>query len=132
MFRAAEPDECFAAGEKFSDFVGRVLPAFNRILDDAGWTSLLLVAHGGVNRAILTDITGASLKAFGAFEQDSCCLNVIDIDTCADTGAVLRKILRGVNITADDPAKRTRRLLTMEGLAKRYADAGALKSERAS
>jgi hypothetical protein len=36
--------------------------------------------------------------------------------------------LRGVNITADDPIKRMRALLTMEGLAKRYSDAGALKT----
>lgn len=128
MFRAAEPDECYAFGEKFSAFVDRVLPAFNSIVSDGTWTSLLLVAHGGVNRAILTDITGAGLKAFGAFEQDSCCLNVIDIDTCLDTRAVLRKILRGVNITAHDPAKQTRTLLSMEGLAKRLADAGALSS----
>lgn len=127
MFRAGEPDECFAAGEKFSDFVERVLPAFNRVVADPVWSELLIVAHGGVNRAILTDLTGSGLKAFGTFEQDSCCLNVIDVDTCLDTGAVLRKVLRGVNITAEDPAKLTRRLLTMEGLAKRYVDALALK-----
>jgi probable phosphoglycerate mutase len=126
MFRAAEPDECYAFGEKFSAFIDRVLPAFKRIVSDPTWTNLLLIAHGGVNRAILTEITGSGLKAFGAFEQDSCCLNVIDIDTCLDTGAVLRKILRGVNITAHDPAKQTRTLLSMEGLAKRLADAGAL------
>jgi probable phosphoglycerate mutase len=127
MFRAAEPDECYARGEKFSAFVARILPAFNGILGDIGWTNLLLVAHGGVNRAILTDITGGGLKAFGTFEQDSCCLNVIDIDTCSDTGAILRRVLRAVNVTADDPTKRTRSLLTMEGLAKRFVDAGAFR-----
>jgi len=127
MFKASEPDACYASGERFSDFVERVMPAFNRILDEPDWTSLLLVAHGGVNRAILTDFTGSGLAAFGTFEQDSACLNIIDVDTCLDTGAVLRRILRAVNITAEDPAKRTRRLLTLEGMTKRFIDAGLQK-----
>ena len=129
MFRASEPDACFAAGEKFTNFVARVVPAFDRIVGQSGWTNLLLVAHGGVNRAILTSVTGSGLAAFGTFEQDSACLNVIDIDTCLDTGVVLRRILRGVNITAEDPTKRMRTLLTMEGLTKRYTDAGAFKRD---
>ncbi len=127
MFKASEPGACYAAGEPFADFVGRVVPAFTAITNDSSWTTLLLVCHGGVNRAILTDITSASLAAFGAFEQDSACLNLIDVDTCLDTGAVLRRILRGVNITAEDPIKKTRRLLTLEGMTKRFVEAGAMK-----
>jgi len=127
MFQASEPGACFAAGENFGSFAQRVLRAFKKIEVDPDWTSLLMVCHGGVNRAILTDVTHGGLKAFGAFEQDSCCLNIIDIDNCLDTGAVIRKILRGVNITTEDPLKHTRGLLTMERLAKGYAEAGALK-----
>lgn len=125
MFKAGEPGACYAAGEPFADFVGRVVPAFTAITNDPTWTTLLLVCHGGVNRAILTDITSASLAAFGAFEQDSACLNLIDVDTCLDTGAVLRRIIRGVNITAEDPLKKTRRLLTLEGMTKRFIEAAA-------
>lgn len=125
MFQAGEPGACYAAGEPFKDFVARVVPAFTQITNDPTWTTLLLVCHGGVNRAILTDITSASLSAFGAFEQDSACLNLIDVDTCLDTGAVLRRIIRGVNITAEDPLKKTRRLLTLEGMTKRFIEAAA-------
>lgn len=125
MFRAGDPDARFAGGESFAAFVVRVLPAFNQIVAAQNWTSLLMVCHGGVNRAILTEVTGAGLKAFGAFEQDSCCLNVIDVDCCLDTGKVERWILRAVNATADDPIKTTRRLLTLEGMTKRLLDAGA-------
>ena len=125
MFRAADIGQCFAGGEAFAAFKDRVLPAFQKIACEPEWTTLLMVCHGGVNRAILTDITCGGLKAFGAFEQDSCCANVIDIDTCRDTGTLQRQILRGVNITAADPLKQTRRLLTMEGLAKSFADATA-------
>jgi probable phosphoglycerate mutase len=127
MFKAGEPGACYAAGEPFADFVARVVPAFHAVTNDPGWSTLLLVCHGGVNRAILTDITSASLTAFGAFEQDSACLNLIDVDTCLDSGAVLRRILRGVNITADDPLKKTRSLLTLEGMTKRFVEMGAMK-----
>jgi broad specificity phosphatase PhoE len=130
MFQAALPGQCFAAGESFVAFTERVLPAFNKIACDPDWTTLLMVCHGGVNRAILTDITCGGLKAFGAFEQDSCCVNVIDVDTCRDTGVLQRQILRGVNITAADPLKISRRLLTMEGLAKTFAEASALGTDR--
>jgi broad specificity phosphatase PhoE len=123
MFQASEPGACYASGEPFQAFVDRVVPAFTAITNDPTWSTLLLVAHGGVNRAILTDITSATLAAFGAFEQDSACLNLIDVDTCLDTGAVLRRVLRGVNITAEDPFKKTRQLLTMEGMAKKFLDA---------
>ena len=128
MFKAGEPGACFAAGEPFADFVARVVPAFNAITNDPSWSTLLLVAHGGVNRAILTDITSATLAAFGAFEQDSACLNLIDVDTCLDTGAVLRRVLRGINITADDPIKKTRRLTTLEGMTKSFMEAAALET----
>lgn len=124
MFQAGEPGACYAFGEPFQAFVDRVVPAFTAITNDPTWSTLLLVCHGGVNRAILTDITSASLRAFGAFEQDSACLNLIDVDTCLDSGAVLRRVLRGVNMTVEDPFKKSRRLLTMEGMAKRYLDAG--------
>ena len=124
MFRAAEPDACFAHGEKFSAFAARVIPAFQAILDDSAWTSLLLVAHGGVNRAILSHVLGSGLSSFGAIEQDSCCLNIIDFDATPVAGSVLRRIIRGLNLTADDPVKLSRQLTTMEGLATQLARTG--------
>jgi broad specificity phosphatase PhoE len=122
MFRAGDPDARFAGGETFVEFTSRVAGAFKQIVSAQDWTSLLMVCHGGVNRAILTEVTGAGLRAFGAFEQDSCCLNIIDVDCCLDTGKVERWALRAVNATAEDPIKSTRRLLTLEGMAKRLAD----------
>ena len=71
------------------------------------------------NHPAIRRIGSAGLSAFGAFEQDSGCLNIIDIDTCRDTGAIQRQILRGVNITADDPSKLTRPLTYMEAFTKR-------------
>lgn len=122
MFRAGLPDARFAGGEPFAEFARRVVGAFNTIVAAQNWERLLLVCHGGVNRAILTEVTGSGLKAFGAFEQDSCCLNIIDVDCYLDGGKVARWILRAVNATAEDPIKDTRPLLTLEGMAKRLAD----------
>ena len=125
MFRAGNPNARFAGGETFAEFAARVIGAFNEVVAAQNWETVLMVCHGGVNRAILTEITGAGLKAFGAFEQDSCCLNIIDVDCCLDSGRVERWILRAVNVTAEDPIKSTRRLLTLEGMAKRFADEAA-------
>jgi len=122
MFRAAEPDACFANGEKFSAFASRVLPAFQSIVDDPNWSSLLLVAHGGVNRAILSHILGGGLASFGTLEQDSCCLNIIDFDVTPIAGSVLRRIIRGLNLTADDPVKLSHPLTTLEKMAGQLPD----------
>ena len=125
MFRAGDREARFVGGENFAHFAKRVVAAFNEIVAAQDWTSLLMVCHGGVNRAILTEIAGAGLRAFGAFEQDSCCFNIIDVDCCLDGGKVERWILRAVNATADDPIKSTRRLLTLEGMAKQFAESAA-------
>lgn len=124
MFRAAEPDACFANGEKFSAFASRVLPAFQGILEDPNWSSLLLVAHGGVNRAILSHILGGGLASFGTLEQDSCCLNIIDFDVTPVAGSVLRRIIRGLNLTADDPMKLSHPLTTLETMVRQLVNTG--------
>lgn len=130
MFRAGEPGAAFAAGETFKAFHARVLPAFIDILEDEGWTNLLLVCHGATNRVILTWFLGLGLDAFGQLEQDSCCLNILDFDQLAGAGLIARRIIRGLNITAYDTAKTQSRLLSMEGLAKRTAEAAATKPSR--
>ena len=41
--------------------------------------------------------------------------------------AELRRIVRGINITAEDPVKRTHRMMTLEGMTKRFMEIGAIK-----
>ena len=79
-----------------------VVAGFNRLVDDPSWSSLALVAHGGVNRALLGHLTGAGLTAFARLEQNTCCVNIIDIDS--NEGTHRRTLIRGINITAYDPA----------------------------
>ena len=77
------------------------------LLADDSWHNLAVFAHGGTNAAILGWATGVGLQAFGLLDQATCCLNIIDFDT-DDSGAVMRKTVRGMNITADDPVKHGR------------------------
>ena len=57
-------------------------------------------------------------------DQAMCCLNVIDFD-CDTSGIVIRKVIRGMNITADDPLKHRRDAGDMELLAHRLLKMGA-------
>lgn len=116
MFSSAAPDATYARGEKFDAFYARVVGAWTKILSDPSWSTLLIAAHGGVNRAILSYATGAGIGGFGAFEQDTGCLNVIDTDASPGHARV-RHILRAVNFTRSDPAKIGRPLTAMEKLA---------------
>lgn len=122
MFAAHEPDAAWALGEKFVDFEARILPAFGIILGQMNWFKLLLVCHGAVNRAILNSLLGIGLPGYGFFEQDSCCLNVIDLDTHPQHGTAHRTIFRGINITASDPARVDSHYLSVERLALRKND----------
>ena len=69
-----------------------------------------------VGGAVLGWVTGIEHAAFGTLDQATCCLNVIDVDT-DEQGNVLRKTLRAMNITADDPVKGQRHHGDMESLA---------------
>ncbi|NWG46338.1 MAG: histidine phosphatase family protein [Alphaproteobacteria bacterium] len=116
---AHHPDARYGNGERFADFEARVLGGLMALLAEPGWQRLALFAHGGVNRIVIGWALGAGLVAFGRLEQDTCCVNVIDVDQEAD-GSVRRTIVRAVNVTASDPLKADRSLTTLETMAMRY------------
>ena len=118
IWDAAQPDGRFLDGESFAELRARVMGAVERLVAQPSWTRLLLVAHGGVNRVILAWALGAALESAPRMEQDSACLNVIDLDHDADSGALVRTLVRALNVTAADPAKHERWLTTLEQQAK--------------
>ncbi|WNY99204.1 histidine phosphatase family protein [Sulfurospirillum sp. 'SP'] len=61
-------------GESFHDVVGRARYAFDAITHHATGT-ILIVAHAGVNRTILTDILGISINDMLCIEQPYACVN---------------------------------------------------------
>lgn len=69
----------FLGGESIGEMLDRVLPAFEAILARADWDCLLLVLHGGVNRALLSRALAGGRAFFGRFEQSPACINLIDV-----------------------------------------------------
>jgi probable phosphoglycerate mutase len=109
----------FLGGETFGSLVDRVSPCFKQLLAEPGWRTLLIVAHGGVNRTIMAQALGSELGGFGAIEQDPACINVLDVD---DQG---RMLIRLVNYTPYNATKIGMDLTTMERLFLQYRAPGS-------
>src|SRR5262245_2249593 len=120
---AAEPDARFLGGERFADFAARVIPAFERLIADTRWQTLLVVAHGGVNRLILNHVMNLPWQGAVSIEQDACCINIVDVDM--EGGAPARYLVRGINITGYNLNKSGITLTDMEKAAQRLAAAVA-------
>jgi broad specificity phosphatase PhoE len=118
---ADHPDATFLGGERFVDFADRVVPAFEAILADHGWRTLLLVLHGAVNRMIFNHVMNMSWQSRVSIEQDNCCINIIDADT-DDDGRTDRFLIRGVNLTSYDLNKSGIHLTSMEEAAHRISE----------
>ena len=107
-------DKRFLGGETVGELFDRVIPAVDRLAVDTGWNTALVVAHGGVNRAILSYALTGARTLLGRFEQAAGCLNVLDVDEHAEW------IVRAVNIAPSDLVHRTTRRTTMEEYWERY------------
>jgi alpha-ribazole phosphatase/probable phosphoglycerate mutase len=79
-------------GENLIDLRERVLPALNEIIKANPGNPVCIVAHGGVNRVVLSDAMGLDLENFFRFEQDYGCLNIIDYH---GDGVKVVKLLNG-------------------------------------
>lgn len=89
----------FLGGESYGSLWDRVTAAFLEVLGDSSWQRALIVAHGGVNRVLLTLALGSGLPGFGRLEQDPACINVIDVDEAGNL------LVRLVNFTPYNAAK---------------------------
>lgn len=65
-------------GESMLDLSERVIPCFQKILEEQKGKEILIVAHGGVNRVILCNALGLDLMNIFNIQQDYGCLNIID------------------------------------------------------
>ncbi|MFC7296981.1 histidine phosphatase family protein [Herminiimonas aquatilis] len=75
----AEEHKKFLDGESVGQLIDRIHPAIDLLRADTSWDTILLVLHGGVNRAILSyAITGQRLF-LGNLEQSPGCINVLDV-----------------------------------------------------
>ena len=105
----------FLGGETVGQLLDRVLPEMDAIRADTNWNTLLLVLHGGVNRAILSCLITGQRQLLGAFEQSPACINVLDLgEATADV------VLRAVNLSPLDWLQPGNRKTTMEVLFEQY------------
>ena len=65
-------------GESFADLKKRVVMKLEQILDEHRGKSIALIAHGGVNRVILTHVLGMDLGHLTRLDQAYGCVNIID------------------------------------------------------
>jgi broad specificity phosphatase PhoE len=111
-FHGIVPNEKrFLGGETIGALFDRVLPALDRLVADESWDTVLVVAHGGVNRAILSYVLTGQRMFLGRFEQAPGCLNVLDVGGADDLATW---IVRAVNVAAVDLVHRRTRLTQME------------------
>lgn len=116
--RAAEADSRFIGGESFEEFERRVLGVLTTLLQQPDWESLLIVSHDAVNRVLLCWAAGTGRNAMASFEQDMCCLNIVDVDV--RDGNAIRCLIRSVNLTPYDVLKTSVNLTVMEQVFRSY------------
>jgi alpha-ribazole phosphatase len=69
---------CPGGGESISRLSERIIPAFEKIRAQQAGKETIIVAHGGVNRVILSHALGLDLSRAFNIVQDYGCLNIID------------------------------------------------------
>jgi broad specificity phosphatase PhoE len=111
----------FLGGESVGALLDRVLPAFDRLLADATWSELLLVLHGGVNRALLSRAIAGQRAFFGGLEQLPACINIVDVD---ESGAM---VVRAVNLNPTQWLQQDHRTTTMEKLLLQFLRVSAAR-----
>lgn len=103
----------FLGGESVGEMLDRVLPPFQELLTDDGWQQMLLVLHGGVNRALLSYLLAGQRCFLGRMEQAPACINVVDVGQrdC---------VVRAVNLAPTQWLHERERYTTMEKLLAQY------------
>jgi probable phosphoglycerate mutase len=103
----------FLGGESVGELLDRAMPAFDDLLSASDWHCLLLVLHGGVNRALISRALAGQRAFFGRMEQSPACINIIDVG--ADD-----LVLRAVNLAPTQWLHERERHTTMEKLLAQY------------
>ncbi len=107
----------FLGGESVGELMERIHPAIARLLADDSWDTVLLVLHGGVNRAILSyALTGGQRLFLGNLSQAAGCINALDVGTERHDW-----IVRFSNYAPPAPLQTGSRSTTMEQLFNEYS-----------
>lgn len=118
---AEEGATMMRGGEAFAAAQARSTGALWRLLCRPDWRQILIVAHEGINRLILSWAAGTGLHATAAFEQDTGCINVLDFDMvpAEDDGQepkIERVLIKALNLTPYNYLKHGMNLTSLEAI----------------
>lgn len=105
----------FLGGETIGQLLDRVLPELVRLRADDSWETVLLVLHGGVNRAIVSHALTGERMFLGNLSQAPGCINALDVGT-----APADWVVRLTNYAPYDLLQPGERDTTMEALYAQY------------
>ncbi|WP_229506284.1 histidine phosphatase family protein [Massilia sp. BJB1822] len=114
----------FLGGESVGELMDRIHPALRRLRDDAGWDTVLLVLHGGVNRAILSYALTGQRLFLGNLAQTAGCINALDVGAAEQDW-----VLRFSNYSPPAPLQAANRSTTMEQLLEQYQKSRQLSQQ---
>jgi len=105
----------FLGGESVGELMNRVHPSVEKLRNDTQWDTVLLVLHGGVNRAILSYALTGQRLFLGNIAQTAGCINVLDVGEQPTDWVV-----RVVNYSPPSQLQAESRGTTMEALFHQY------------
>lgn len=115
-FEGVAPEHLrFLGGETVGELLDRIHPAVDQLRADRDWDTVLLVLHGGVNRAILSYALTGQRLFLGNMAQTAGCINVLDVGEAA-----LDWVVRIVNYAPPSTLQAESRGTTMEALFHQY------------
>lgn len=105
----------FLGGESVGQLMDRIYPAIDNLRADPSWDTVLLVLHGGVNRAILSYALTGQRLFLGNLAQTAGCINALDVGIAPHDWVV-----RIVNYAPPSRLQGETRSTTMEALLAQY------------
>jgi len=111
----------FLGGESIGELMDRIHPAIDRLRADPEWDTVLLVLHGGVNRAILSYALTGQRLFLGNLAQTAGCINALDVGSDPQDW-----VARIINYSPPSVLQAESRSTTMEALFHQYQQGRSL------
>ena len=114
-------DEPYLGGESFHQVQERGVRFLDSVLSQDDWQTILIVAHGGINNALLAYTVGVTSGRIFNIEQDFGCINIIDF-------VHGRPFLRLANFTLYDQLKIKLRTHSLDVILSLLRERGIVQS----
>ena len=108
----------FLGGESIGELMNRIHPAIDKLRSETAWDTILLVLHGGVNRAILSYALTGQRLFLGNLAQTAGCINALDVGDAHHDW-----VIRLMNYSPPSELQAESRGTTMEALFHQYRQA---------